>query len=48
MTPKMSCENSREKVDGAGQYEKPGGEKVKTTSPAILVEYVVGSVRADR
>src|SRR5262245_44128174 len=48
MTQEMACYSSHQQIDRSGQHEKPSSEKVQTPTPAVLIEYVVGSACAYR
>src|SRR5262245_26379776 len=45
--PEVPGENSSKQIGCSGQYQEPGSQKVQAPPPAILIEYVVGPVRAD-
>jgi len=46
--PEVAGENSVEQVDGSGNDKKPGGKKMETPPPAVLIENHVGAAGADR
>ena len=45
--PEVAGENSGQKIERAGQDEKPSRQTVQAPTPAVLIENFVGPARAD-